>query len=134
MHNCCPIPYCFVPDPLPSSTSCKTNHKPQRTCSTPRVLRSCCPIPYYLIPPLPSSSSCKTNPKSQSTCTPSAAPYHCHCWWWHCLLELCALKNNTMHFHLIIKFYFHIHNYDRYISLFKCGMWCHLCRKNHVNG
>ena len=27
------------------------------------------------------------------------------------VLELCALKNNTMHFYLIIKFYFHIHNY-----------------------
>ena len=38
------------------------------------------------------------------------------------VLELCALKNNTMHFYLIIKFYFYIHNFYRYISLFKCGM------------
>ena len=50
------------------------------------------------------------------------------------MLELCALKNNTVHFYLIIKFYFHIHNFYMYISLFKCGMWCHLCRKNHVSG
>ena len=38
------------------------------------------------------------------------------------LLELCGLKNNTMHFYLIIKFYFHIHKFYRYISLFKCGI------------
>ena len=43
--------------------------------------------------------------------------------------ELCALKNNTIHFYLIIKFYFHIHNFCRYILLFKCGMWCRLYRK-----
>ena len=45
------------------------------------------------------------------------------------LLELCVLKNNLMHFLFDNKLHFHIHKNYGYISLFKCGMSCHLCRK-----